>query len=99
MADKMIYSYSFDVDNKRRISNISVRISRGYSNSTTQLGLYMIQDAIQSLNLSTMLDFPNGSQRTTVRVSSGIETTAGSPSSLNANSVNDVEGIRKQRYE
>ena len=96
---RTIYLYSFDVDNKRRVSNISVRISRGYSNTTTQQGLYMIQDAIQSLNLSTILQFPSGSQRTTVKVSSGIETTTSSPTVLNASSFNDVEVIKKQRYE
>lgn len=94
-----VYTYSFDVDNQRRITNVVVKISRGYVNSTTQQGIFMIQNAIKSLNLSTILTFPTGSQRTTVKVSSGIERTSAQSTTINANSFNDVETITKQKYE
>lgn len=94
-----IYTYSFDVDDKRRITNIVVRISRGYVNATTQQGVFMIKQAIQSLNLSTILTYPSGSERTTVKVLSAIERTASYSTSLDANSFNDVETITKQEYQ
>ena len=94
-----IYTYSFDVDNQKRISNVVVKISRGYVNATTQQGIFMIQRAIQSLNSSTLLTFPAGTKRTSVKVSSGIERTASQSTSVNANSFNDVETITKQRYQ
>ena len=92
-----IYTYSFDVDNKRRITNISVKISKGYVNETTQQGVAMIYNAIQSLNLSCALTFPSGSQRTTVKVSSGIEITSAQSKNIDANSFNDVEKVTKQK--
>ena len=94
-----VYTYSFDVDNQRRITNINVKISRGYINSTTQQGIFMIKQAIQSMNLSSFLTYPPGSQRTTVKVSSGIERTSAQSTTINANSFNDVETITKQKYE
>jgi len=94
-----VYTYSFDVDNQKRITNIVVKISRGYVNSTTQQGIFMIKQAIQSMNLSTILTYPPGSQRTTVKVSSGIERTSAQSTTINANSFNDVETITKQKYE
>ena len=94
-----VYTYSFDVDNQRRITNINVKISRGYINSTTQQGVFMIKQAIQSMNLSSFLTYPPGSQRTTVKVSSGIERTSAQSTTINANSFNDVETITKQKYE
>ena len=94
-----VYTYSFDVDNQRRITNINVKISRGYINSTTQQGVFMIRQAIQSMNLSSFLTYPPGSQRTTVKVSSGIERTSAQSTTINANSFNDVETITKQKYE
>ena len=94
-----IYTYSFDVDNKRRITNISVKISKGYVNATTQQGVTMIYNAIQSLNLSSSLTFPSGSQRTTVKVSSGIERTSAQSKNIDAYSFNDVEKVTKQKYQ
>lgn len=93
-----IYTYSFDVDNQRRITNINVKISKGYVNATTQQGVAMIYNAIQSLNLSTSLTFPSGSQRTTVKVSSGIERTSAQSKNIDAYSFNDVEKVTKQKY-
>lgn len=92
-----VYTYSFNVDNQRRITNVVVKISRGYVNPTTQQGIYMIQRAIYSLNLSSILTFPSGSQRTVVKVSSGIERTAAQTNNLKANSFNDVETVTKQK--
>ena len=94
-----IYTYSFDVDDKRRITNVVVRISRGYVNSTTQQGVFMIKQAIQSLNLSTILTYPSGSERTTVKVLSAIERTSSYSTSLDAKQFNDVETITKQKYQ
>lgn len=94
-----IYTYSFNVDKNRRITNVTVKISKGYVNTSTQQGVKMIKYAINSLNLSTILTFPSGTQRTSVKVESGIETTSAQSSSLNANSFNDVETITKQKYE
>ena len=94
-----IYTYSFNVDKNRRITNVTVKISKGYVNTSTQQGVNMIKYAINSLNLSTILTFPSGTQRTSVKVESGIETTSAQSSSLNANSFNDVETITKQKYE
>ena len=94
-----IYTYSFNVDKNRRITNITVKISKGYVNTSTQQGVNMIKYAINSLNLSSILTFPSGTQRTSVKVESGIERTANQSNSLNANSFNDVETITKQKYE
>ena len=94
-----IYTYSFNVDKNRRITNVTVKISKGYVNASTQQGRNMIKNAINSLNLSTVLTFPSGTQRTSVKVESGIERTANQSNSLNANSFNDVETITKQKYE
>ena len=94
-----IYTYSFNVDKNRRITIVTVKISKGYVNTSTQQGVNMIKYAINSLNLSTILTFPSGTQRTSVKVESGIETTSAQSSSLNANSFNDVETITKQKYE
>lgn len=94
-----IYTYSFNVDKNRRITNVTVKISKGYVNASTQQGINMIKYAINSLNLSSILTFPSGTQRTSVKVESGIERTANQSNSLNANSFNDVETITKQKYE
>lgn len=95
-----VYSYSFNVNNKRQVSNISVRISKGYINPTTQQGIFMIRRAIESLNLSTVLSFPASSQRTNVTVSAAIKIVAdGTFGTLDASMFNDVEVIKKQRYE
>ena len=94
-----IYTYSFNVDENRRITNVTVKISKGYVNTSTQQGVNMIKYAINSLNLSSILTFPSGTQRTSVKVESGIERTANQSNSLNANSFNDVETITKQKYE
>ena len=94
-----IYTYSFNVDKNRRITNVTVKISKGYVNTSTQQGVNMIKYAINSLNLSSILTFPSGTQRTSVKVESGIERTANQSNSLNANSFNDVETITKQKYE
>lgn len=94
-----VYTYSFDVNNRRQISNISVRISRGHINTTTQQGIFMVQQAISSMNLSTGLSFPSGSQRTSVNVVSSVERTSSLVKSLDASSFNDVEVITKQRYQ
>ena len=95
-----IYTYSFNVDKNRRITNVSVKISRGYINSTTNQGIYMIQQAINSLNLSSVLNFPSGTQRTSVTVESGIERSAeiNTSTQLDASDFNDTETITKQKY-
>ena len=95
-----VYSYSFNVNNKRQVSNISVRISKGYINPTTQQGIFMIRRAIESLNLSNVLSLPASSQRTNVTVSAAIKIVAdGTFGTLDASMFNDVEVIKKQRYE
>ena len=93
------YSYSFDVDNKKQISNINVRISKGYVNPTTHQGIFMIQQSIKSINLTGVLTFPANTERTSVKVSSAIEKTSAQSNNLNSSSFNDIEKIKKQRYE
>lgn len=93
-----VYSYSFNVNNKKQISAIKTILSRGYNNPSTSQGRLMIEQAIRSLNGNNILTFPDGTQRTIVNVAGAIERSQTS-SSVNANQFNDTETIKKQKYE
>ena len=93
-----IYRYDFDVNNKRQISNIRVRLTKGYINATTNQGAVMLRNAITSLNNSSVLAFPGGTNRTSVTVSSGVERTETSRP-INESAFDDAEKIIKQIYQ
>ncbi len=93
-----IYRYDFNVNNKGQVSNIRVRVTKGYINANTNQGAVMIQNSIKSLNGNSILAFPNGTQRSSVTVSSGIERTQTSQP-INENAFNDAETIIKQIYQ
>lgn len=93
-----IYSYSFNVSSKGRISDVVAILSRGYNNPSTSQGRLMIEQAILSLNGNSILTFPEGTQRTSVNVAGAIERSQTS-SSVNANQFNDTETIKKTKYE
>lgn len=93
-----IYRYDFDVNNKGQISNIKVRLTKGYVNTYSNQGAAMINDAIKSLNGNAILAFPKGTNRTSVTVSSGIERTENSRP-IDESAFNDAETILKQMYQ
>lgn len=92
------FSYSFDVDKNKQISNILVKVAQGYINEKTNSGASMIKTAIQSLNGKNILTFPQGTQRTSVNVAGAIKRSK-TTKNINANEFNDTEVIKKQRYE
>lgn len=93
-----IYRYDFIVNSNGQISNIKVRLTRGYVNANTNQGAAMIHNSIRSLNRSSILAFPKGTQRTSVTVSSGIQRTETSQP-INENAFNDAETIIRQIYQ
>ena len=86
----VVFKYFFYVDNKKRITNINVSVTRGKSNAVVQESVLDIKNTIKSLEGKDILTFPEGSRRTKVRVDGGIET-AGYNASVSPSIFSDIE--------
>ena len=93
-----VYSFSFTVNNNRQISNISVKLRRGFENANSSQVIKLLENEIRTLNGNSILQFPEGTERTTVDVTSGITMTQKSKA-LDASDFNDTETVTKYKYE
>ena len=93
-----VYSFSFTVNNNRQISNISVKLRRGFKNANSSQVITLLENEIRTLNGNSILQFPEGTERTTVDVTSGITMTQKSKA-LDASDFNDTETVTKYKYE
>ncbi len=93
-----VYSFSFTVNNNRQISNISVKLRRGFKNANSSQVITLLENEIRTLNGNSILQFPEGTERTTVDVTSGIAMTQKSKA-LDASDFNDTETVTKYKYE
>lgn len=93
-----VYSFSFTVNNNRQISNISVKLRRGFKNANSSQVITLLENEIRTLNGNSILQFPEGTERTTVDVTSGIAMMQKSKA-LDASDFNDTETVTKYKYE
>lgn len=92
-----IYKYTFDVDKNRVITNINVKIYSGPSGTAEQELLNAIKKAISATNGSSILTFPNGTNRTKTSVTGGIQV-ADTTQYTDSSKFADYEVVKKQYY-
>ena len=89
-----IYRYAFTVDKNRKITKINVEILSGVKNEPEQELLSAITRAIEEINGTNILEFPQGTKRKKTNVIGGIKVT-NRTKYIDANSFYDYELIKK----